>query len=740
MAHQKKRASSSPPAATPAPSAPAAAHSPSRRWWVLVVAVALAAFAAWALREGRPDRPNVLLITIDTLRADRLGSYGYSGARTPVLDALARRGARFENAVASVPLTGPSHATILTGLYPPVHGVRDNVIFSMGPNHPNAATLLKKQGYRTGGFVSAYPVAGSFGFSLGFDQFSEGFHEAENPGAAGAERPANETVDAALEWLKKESDAPFFAWLHLYDPHTPYKPPPPFDSDFKDRPYDGEIAFTDQQLGRVMDWLKTSGHEADTVVAMVADHGESLGEHDEGTHAILIYQATLHVPLILAGPGVAGSTVVPEPVGAVDLLPTIMRLLKLDPPGGLNGRDLGPALRGERLAPQSLYAESLFARLNCRWSSLRALVLGDWKLIQGSEPELYNLSRDPGELSNLISTEPDRVLKMQEALRVAVRSMAPGGDSAKANMVSPEQAERLRSLGYTSGSGGGGTLDQPGLPDPRKLVRLYETMQAAATAHGPAADRAVEELVRITKIDPGNPYGQYALGNLAYRTGRLRLADAAYARALDLDPDRPGMRLTYGRLLRDLGRLEESERQLRMAVEQTTKDDVRTRVSLAETLISLKKLDEAQPILRAALDQWPDHIEALAANGRLLVAAGRGRDAIPFLEKAAAGTDPEPWVELARAHLGLGDLAKAREAGAKALRRSSGHPWALAVTGHALILEGKRDEGLNALKLALAAHPRRPEAWLSLAAAFDAAGDSRQSAACRREAAAIAKG
>jgi predicted Zn-dependent protease len=265
-------------------------------------------------------------------------------------------------------------------------------------------------------------------------------------------------------------------------------------------------------------------------------------------------------------------------------------------------------------------------------------------------------------------------------------------------------------------------------------------MQAAAAAHGPAADRAVEELVRITKIDPGNPYGQYALGNLAYRTGRLRLADAAYARALDLDPDRPGMRLTYGRLLRDLGRLEESERQLRMAVEQTTKDDVRTRVSLAETLISLKKLDEAQPILRAALDQWPDHIEALAANGRLLVAAGRGRDAIPFLEKAAAGTDPEPWVELARAHLGLGDLAEAREAGAEALRRSSGHPWALAVTGHVLILEGKRDEGLSALKRALAAHPRRPEAWLSLAAAFDAAGDSRQSAACRREAAAIVKG
>lgn len=159
----------------------------------------LTASGVWVFREGHPNRPNVLLVTIDTLRADHVGVYGYSGARTPVLDALAMRGARFENALASVPLTGPSHSTILTGLYPPVHGVRDNVIFSLGPSHPNVATLLKKQGYRTGGFVSAYPVAGSFGFSLGFDQFSEGFHEAENPGAGGAERPANETVDTALE-------------------------------------------------------------------------------------------------------------------------------------------------------------------------------------------------------------------------------------------------------------------------------------------------------------------------------------------------------------------------------------------------------------------------------------------------------------------------------------------------------------------------------------------------------------
>jgi len=611
------------------------------------------------------------------------------------------------------------------------------VIFPLSAGHANLATLLKRQGYRTGGFVSAYPVAGSFGFSEGFDEFSEGFHEAVDPGAGGAERPANETVDTALSWLEKDSDAPFFAWLHLYDPHTPYKPPPPFDVAFRERPYDGEIAFTDQQMGRVMDWLKASGHDADTVVAVVADHGESLGEHDEATHAILIYQATLHVPFILAGPGVPASTVVDAPVGTVDLLPTLLGLLKLAPPSGLNGRDVGPALRGQRLSTQALYSESMFARLNCRWSSLRSLVEGDWKLIQGSEPELFNLASDPAERENLASAEPQRTLKMQEALRVAVRSMAPKGDRARANAVSPEQAERLRSLGYTSGSGGSGGLDQEGLPDPRKLVRVYERIQAAAATHGPLADRAVEELNRITAEDPGNPYGQYALGNLAYRTGRLHLAGQAYARALELDPDRPGMRLSYGRLLRDLGRLADSERQLRLAVEQTTADDARTRVSLAETLIGVKKLDEARDLLKAVLDKWPEHIEALAANGHLLVASGKSREAIPYLEKAAAGTDPEPWVELARVYLGLDETAKALEAGGEALRRNPGHPWALAVTGHALILQGKRDEGRNALQRALAAKPRRPEAWLSLASAFEAAGDSQRAAVCRRNAAAI---
>jgi len=736
MARQKKQASVAPPG--PVESQGALRRNRAPGWGIVLALVALLGGIGFrVLRPTRPARPNILLITIDTLRADHLGSYGYAEARTPVLDALAHRGTRFTRAVASVPLTGPSHSSILTGLYPPVHGVRDNVVFPLSAAHEGLPAILRRQGYRTGGFVSAYPVAGSFGFSEGFDEFSEGFHEAPNPGEAAAERPANETIDAALQWLGQGGDQPFFTWIHLYDPHTPYKPPAPFDRDFKDRPYDGEIAFTDSQIGRVTEWLRTSGHEADTVVTVVADHGESLGEHGEAAHAILIYEATLHVPFMMAGPGVAGSGVVDTPVSTVDVLPTLLGLVGLKAPPAVNGRDLGPALRGDRLAPEALYAESMFSRLNCRWSSLRALVEGDWKLIQGTEPELYNLAADPSELSNLAVQEPERTLKMQQTLQAAVRSMAPGGDSARAQKVSPEQAERLRSLGYTSGSGGAGSLDQPGLPDPRRWVASYERIQAAASSRGPAAVRAVDQLIEITAADPGNPYGHYALGNLAYRTGRLSLADRAYAKALDLDPDRPGMRLTYGHLLRDLGRLAESERQLRLAVEQTTADDVRTRISLAETLTAGGKLDEADTILSAVLARWPDHVEGLAAKGRWLMASGRAREAIPFLVKAAAGRDPEPWVEVARAYLSVGDAGPARQAAGEALQASPAHPWALAALGHALILEGRRAEGLAALEKALAGSPRRPEAWLSLAAAFEAAGDSRQASRCRLQAAAV---
>ena len=292
----------------------------------------------------------------------------------------------------------------------------------------------------------------------------------------------------------------------------------------------------------------------------------------------------------------------------------------------------------------------------------------------------------------------------------------------------------MRSLGYVGGGGGAGALDEPGLPDPRRRVHVYERVQQAMQAQGPAMDVALREMAAIAAEDGGNPFVQMALGHLAYRDGRLGTAERAFARSLELDPDRPGVRLPYGRLLREVGRLEESERQLRIAVEQAAEGDLRTPLSLAETLQARGNTEEAQRIVDAVLAKAPDDGPALAAKARLLVERGRHADAAAYMERAGAGAGAEDWVELAELYLRKGQPTHARESAEHVLRRTPAHPWALALAGHALTLEGKRDAGVLLMRQALALRPRRPAAWLSLAAAFDAAGEGASAARCRRQA------
>ena len=725
MARKKPRAKPS-----PAPAAPRRGRAA-----LVVTVLALAALAAAAYWLLRPRRTSLLVVTIDTLRADHVGAYGDAAAETPHLDRLAARGARFARAQSAVPLTGPSHATLFTGTYPPVHGVRDNVTFSLGSAHPTLAALLKARGYHTAAFVAAYPVAADFGFAQGFDEFHEDLHESPLPGQ-GAERPGNEVADQFIAWLERAAPGPFFAWVHLYDPHAPYAPPPPYRERFAGRPYDGEIAFADAQVGRLLEALARTGRDRDTLVVALADHGESLGEHGEKTHALLVHEATQHVPLILAGPRVS-PRVVEDRVGTVDVLPTVLHLLGIEPPGGLAGRDLRPALEGRPLPREPLYCESVFGRLNCRWAPLRGLTDGDWKLVRGTTSELFDLGSDPSESLDRSRAEPDRLARLEGILAAAVQRMAPGGDSARPVAISPEQEERLRSLGYAAGGGGGGALDQPGLPDPRVNVPIYDRIQGLVQVRGPAAAQALAELVQVAQADPGNPYAHFSLGTVAYRRGELALAAEAYARTMELDPDRPGMRFQFGKLLREMGRLPESEQQLHIAAEQSA-DDVRTRASLADTLILEGKLPEAESILEAARAREPRHLDVRRSLGRLRVAQGRTSEGVALLEGAAEDADAEPWIEIARIRIATRDAAGALAAADQAVSRNPAHPWALAVRGHALALAGRRDEGLATLRRALAAGPRRPDVWRSLCDAFAAAGDSGAATSCRRAAAGAA--
>jgi Tfp pilus assembly protein PilF len=473
------------------------------------------------------------------------------------------------------------------------------------------------------------------------------------------------------------------------------------------------------------------------MVAALSDHGEALGEHREMTHAVLLYEATLRVPMLLAGPGIPGGRVVPARVGTGDLAPTLMRLLGLVPPPEMTGRDLRPALRGERIPPDPLYAESLFGRLNCRWSSLRAWTDGEWKLIEGGRTELFHLPDDAGEVRDRAPEEAPRVARMREALRIALAKMAPGGDQARTAAITPDQEATLRSLGYVGGSGGGGALDEPGLPDPRDRVHLYDRLQVILRAQDIPLPRAISEATAMAEEDPGNPFAHTTVASLAYRAGRLGEAARAFHRALELDPDRPAVRQNYGKLLRDMNRLEDSEKELRLALAQTDAQDGRTRASLAETLVRLGKTQEAAPLVADALRIEPKDPDALSVQGLLLAAEGRLDEAARSLEAAAESGDADARIELARVQLRRGDTARAREAVGAVLAANPGHPWALAVLGQILVQGGERDEGLGLLRRAVAARPRRPEAWLSLADGFDAARDSAEAARCRQAARAI---
>ena len=364
---------------------------------------ALAAVFLGALAcRSRPPVTSVLLVSIDTLRADHLGSYGHRAAQTPRLDALAARGARFERAVTVAPLTLPAHASLLTGTFPAFHGVRDNGGFYLGADQLTLGEMLKGRGYRTGGFVGAFVLDGRWGTSQGFDRYFDDFDLAkyEGRGMDAVQRRGDEVVDKASLWLAEDRERPFFAWVHLYDPHGPYAAPEPYASRFPATPtgaYDAEIAWTDSLVGRLLDGLAADGRLDHTVVVVVGDHGESLGEHKEQLHGFFVYDATVRIPLIVAGPGIPARTV-RDPVRIVDVMPTVLEALGTPPPAAVQGESLLPLARGETRPTRTTLAETFYPRYHYGWSELRAVSDGRHTLIAAPRPELYDTETDPGKL------------------------------------------------------------------------------------------------------------------------------------------------------------------------------------------------------------------------------------------------------------------------------------------------------------------------------------------------------
>ncbi len=501
----------------------------------LVTAAAIAAVVLFVRRRddsphiasGDCRRCNVLLITIDTLRLDRVGAFGGTRNLTPTLDRLAGSGLRLTRAYASAPLTLPSHTSILTAVSPPIHGVRANGLFRLGPQWPTLATALKDAGYRTGAFVGAFVLDARFGLTRGFDVYDDKYGERhEGDLTEGAERPAEQVIAPALAWIREgaagsSSPRPWFAWVHLYDPHEPYNAPEPWRSQHE--PYDAEVAYVDAMIGRLLDDLKAAGQLDRTLVTIAADHGESLGEHGERTHGAFVYDVTMRVPWIVwsATGAIRGRD--DGLVRLIDLAPTVLDVVGVAAPKSFEGQSLASYTSA---TARSAYLEAMDANLTRNWAPLSAVVSGSYKYIDLPIAELYNLGADPAETTNLFAREPDTARTLDSRLRGWRSAFASRATGAEKTTLGADARQRLQSLGYTASSADASQHVYTDADDPKTLVPVSNALNDAVAAFNRGDRTAIDRVAAIVQAHPRFSTAAGELALMQRRLGDLRSAIA----------------------------------------------------------------------------------------------------------------------------------------------------------------------------------------------------------------------
>jgi arylsulfatase A-like enzyme/Tfp pilus assembly protein PilF len=623
---------------------------------LIVVAVTLL-LAACRRREPL----NVLIVTFDTARADAFGVYGSRSGASPSVDRVAAKGVVFESATATAPLTLPSHTSLFTGTFPPHHGVRENGSNNVPESLVTLAELFRGNGYRTGAFVAAYILDARWGLNQGFDTYSGNF-DATNPDVfslADLQRPANEVVDDALRWLQsgRKETKPFFAWVHLFDPHMPYAPPPPFRQRYASNPYAGEIAFADSQLARLLDEIDLNK----TVVVIAGDHGEGFGEHEEHGHGLLLYEESLHVPLIIATPdGLPRGLRVATPVSLVDVYPTVAELTGLKSPPAVQGHSLVPLCRGSRAHLTPIYAETLYPRRRFGWSELHALRDGSRKLIDSSRPELYDLQGDPRELRDLAAPRPEVLRERRGQLKKAVAMLEKNAATQTAPPIDAEARARLAALGYVAGPArktAGGLL-----PSPRDKIRSFEQLNDArakiAAGHSADAERQLTELVRA---EPSMLEGHVAFGELYLRERRFPESAAAFRSAYALSPDDPSVIAALATAEVQSGRADAAMELLRTAIQRTpteprfrfiagraslVRGDVKSATSYFDATLKLNPRSAAAMVELAGIaitQRQPERARQLATQALAIDPHARG--ARLFLAQALEqlGRPEEAW-------------------------------------------------------------------------------------------------
>ena len=638
------------------------------------------ATAAPIARAGAGEKTplgDVFLITIDTLRSDHVGCYGYQWIQTPTIDQLAKQGIRFAQAFTPSPITNTSHASILTGLLPSSHGVSDFGV-PLTADHSTLAELLEKRGYQTAAFIGSIILDSKTlapGLDRGFEFYDNFPEKTETKSRWGRlERRGMDVVQRAETWLDGHRTGPHFVWVHLYDPHDPYEPPPPYSERYKDHLYDGEIAFADSALGRFLNYLKEQHWYEGALIIVVGDHGEGLGEHGEDTHGIFLYDSTTHVPLIVKLPNEQeAGKVVEEQARTTDILPTILELLGIPAPESLDGTSLKSALLGTEAPSRTVLGETDYP-LRFGWAPLRSVRKDAFKFIEAPRPELYDLRSDPGEIRNAYVPWDSTVQKLRKEL-AKLSAKAAGKPSAAA--VAPSTTDELRALGYLSTADARSSTDVPEpslLPDPKDKVEeqnlLHVAMMASEDGQTSKARTALEKLLRL---DNRSEIGLSQLGRLEMESENYTKAALYLGRACEVNPQNATIAYDYGRALELSGVFVGARHALQASLKLNPKQ-LAARLLLGQIWLKSNDPKAAEDEFEAALLLQPASAEAQIGLARALLRQKKFGDAVGFLEERtkSSGNNADFFELLAQAYIGVGKPGPAQRAKDMARRIRAG--------------------------------------------------------------------